>query len=116
MPADRLPNFEGAVVNGAAFAITGRIDDSGAQPARALHLGDEITVVARGTVTKVTHSTDGDGLLVRIQTVKLVEAHDLDDADVAILLSEARERTEAAIDNLLGRSKLPFDDETGGIG
>jgi len=108
--------FEGSDVRSTALAVTGRVENAAAQPVGALHIGDEVYLFCTGVVTKVTHAED-DGGVTRIHTVKIGEALGLDDGEAAILIAETRKRTQAALDELLGRSPLPFaDDETGEIG
>lgn len=114
MSTQQLPSFEGTKVASTALSLTGKIESNLAQPPQALHLGDSVVLLVVGTVVKVTHQDDEDGL-IRIHTVKAGEALELEDGEAAVLLTEARERTAKAIDDLLGRQQLPWDGETGEI-
>lgn len=96
--------FEGVDVTGTALSLTGSIDN---QVPNLLHIGDQIIMLVVGTVTAVNHKNADNGIS-RIHTVKLGEAHRLEDGEAGVLLSEARERSEEALDQLLGRSKLDF--------
>lgn len=112
--AEQRFTFEGEDVRHMQLAVTGR---SGLVP-RLLHIGDEITLVLVGTVTKVTHQESETGL-VRAHTVKVAEAYPVDDEGGAFaLLAELRDRDRKLLDEMLGRKSL-FDDgpdpETGEI-
>lgn len=110
MPDLKLPMFEGQAVRATAVSVTGKVTDAIAQPIRPLELGETITVLVTGTVTKVTHQEAENGL-VRVHTVKAAEVFEMDEGDAALILAEARKATEAAIDELLGRKRLDLDGE-----
>lgn len=79
----------------------------------AHELDDEVWIIAKSRVSRVTHSHDTDGRLVRVETTSPVEAYLIDGEegfDIADLLQRARHEREQALDALLGRQSL-FDEE-----
>lgn len=117
MSEDKRTLFEGQPVKEMVLGLTGKTDQ--APGVQAHHIGDEVTVLVVGTVTKITHQ-DKDTGLVRTHTVKMSEAHLLDDGDAWELLAEAREKDQKLLDEMLGRRSLWDGDdpnpETGEIG
>lgn len=99
-----VATFEGQDVRRIEMGITGRA----ATRQTAHHIGDEVTLLVVGYVSKVAHA-DKDGALVRTHTLKVAEAHELDEGEAGELLIEARTRDKRELDALLGREPL-FDD------
>lgn len=96
------PLFEGTPVHHQEMAITGK----SAQPGLGVsHIGDQITVLVVGVVTKVQHADSDEGL-VRTHTLKVEEAHCLDEGDAAELLAHARDEDAKLLDQMLGRRPL----------
>ena len=113
MRSEPLPLFDGGEkVQATSIRLTGTIDDQRAQPAGAFYIGDIVEVLCVGVVTKVEHSHTDDRL-IRGHVVKVQEVLALEDGEAAVLLTEARARNQAALDELLGRRALPFDEDEG---
>ncbi len=114
--ADR-PLFEGEPIHAVVVALTGRTPQPPSAD-RVLTLGDEVTVLVVGTVTKISHDENDDGI-ERVQTVKVGEAHLLADlGDAAELLIAARDTDRRVLDETLGRKPLfdgDVDRETGEV-
>jgi hypothetical protein len=80
----QLPLFEGQRPNGSGVRLTGKVTT----PFRALALEEEVVLVVKGTVAKVSHDLDGDGgTLTRLHVLKVAEAHELpgDQGDMALV-------------------------------
>ena len=108
--------FEGQPIKEMVLGLTGRTNQ--APGVESHHIGDEVTVLVVGTVTKVTHQ-DKDTGLCRTHTVKLSEAHLLEEGDAWELLASARDKDRQLLDEMLGRRSLwggeGPDPETGEI-
>lgn len=102
--------FEGQPIKEMVLGLTGKTDQ--APGVETHHIGDEVTVLVVGTVTKITHQ-DTDTGLCRTHTVKLGEAHLLEQGEAWELLVSARDKDRVLLDEMLGRRSLW--DETGEI-
>lgn len=100
-----LPYFEGRRPSSAQVRLTGTTDT----PCRTLHIGDDVILVVRAAVTKVTHEQqDSDGgPLARVHGLKVAEAHVLPDDAGAEMLEVAEKLSRAIDDARNGRIPLP---------
>jgi hypothetical protein len=56
----QLPLFEGVAPNGTRVVVSGSLDsDNYPSTGRTLHLGDEVTFMARAQVRQVNHAVQG---------------------------------------------------------
>jgi hypothetical protein len=56
----QLPLFEGIAPNGTRVVVSGSLDSENyPSTGRPLHLGDEVTFIARGQVRQVNHAVQG---------------------------------------------------------
>lgn len=113
-----LPNFEGRAVVRSAVKIT-RAGDGLSEALKlepsALHHGDEVFFVLRGSVTQVNHrptSREEDDL-VRVHTVEAQEIAMVGQAQVDELLAAERDRVKRLKDEEAGREPLPLDESQG---
>jgi len=90
-----LPKFENRDVSAAQVRITGAGDGLSealeVDPV-ALHLGDDVTYVLKGTVTQVNHrplSSKHPEIMVRQHTVTASEITEIDGAEPAVVENEA---------------------------
>jgi len=97
-----LPKFENRDVSAAQVRITGAGDGLSealeVDPV-ALHLGDDVTYVLKGTVTQVNHrplSSKHPEIMVRQHTVTASEITEIDGDVAEEFLAEARARIAAA--------------------
>jgi len=114
-----LPKFEGRAVVRSAVKIT-RAGDGLSEALKlepsALHHGDEVFFVLRGSVTQVNHrpaSREEDDL-VRVHTVEAQEIAMVGHAQVDELLASERERVKRLKDEEAGREPLPLDEDSRG--
>lgn len=113
----RLPDFEGFEVDRSTIKVT-RAGD-GLSPSlkvepRALHQGEDVTLVLRCHVHKVIHEPgrDEDGPLVRVHVLATDEAFLADPGEVHALVSRERSRIKRLEDEAAAREPLPgIDDE-----
>lgn len=111
-PKSKLPKFEGEEVKARELTMTGSV--ATAMGIDDLHqLDDEIVVIGTMKVKRIGHERKGDPrLLTRVETATAVDLFIVsDNVDALDLLQRARAEREAALDELLGRQKLPMDDE-----
>lgn len=106
--SDALPGFEGATVTTAAVKITNAGDGLSealeVEP-KALHLGDEVSYVIRGTVAQVAHKTI-NGKVTRVQTVKATEVAELPENIAEGLIEQAAERISKLRDEKSGQTRI----------
>jgi hypothetical protein len=103
LPYTPLPLFENRQPIGAGVRLTGTVDT----PWRALAIEDEVIVVLKARVSKVTHQVDSDGgTLQRLHTLKVSEAHELpgDQGDMALI--EGKDWSKKVSDAQQGRAPL----------
>jgi hypothetical protein len=122
---ERLPSFEGLPVVRSAVRIT-RAGDGLSEALkldpRALHRGEEVFFVLKGTVDQVNFrpvSQEEDGLLIRVHTVRASEIALVDPGQVEHFLASERLRIKRLQDEAASREPLPgIDDEpeTNGAG
>ena len=107
MPRARIKeSFEDQTVTEYTIAFTGQV----VQPlGTVLHVGDEVSCLVTGTVKEIGFKGIDAGVR-RVQKAKVGEMHLLLGTDGIELLAELRDRDKAAMDELLGRTALPFDD------
>lgn len=98
----QLPLFEGRRPLDAGVKLTGRVTT----PFRALHMGEQVILVARGQVVSIDH-VDDDGHLTRVHKVKLSEAHELPGGQGDMALLEGQEWSRRIDDARTGW--IPFD-------
>ena len=110
MGNEALPLFDDDAVAGVQVRVTGTIDTPAG---KVRHLGYEVIMLTIGSVVRVVH-LNVDDRLVRAHVFKVSEVLDLEEGEAAVLVAEARERSAEALDQLLGRSPLPFDDDDDG--
>lgn len=120
----RLPDFEGFEVDRSTIKVT-RAGD-GLSPSlkvepRALHQGEDVTLVLRCHVHKVIHESgrEEDGPLTRVHVLATDEAFLADPGEVQALVSRERSRIKRLADEAAAREPLPgIDDEpeTNGAG
>lgn len=108
--------FEGKTIDCTDIKLRGTAGNDQLNP--TLHLDDEVLIVGRARVSRVQHHEHDKRGVIRTQTAEVIEAHIVQDddeafVDVETLLMNARADREEAFDALMGRSKLPFDPETG---
>lgn len=96
-----LPLFEGRQPHAAKTKLSGTCDT----PIRPLRLGDEITVVATATVTKVGHE-DKDGVITRVHTLKVDQVYELTGDDAARALEAGQVASLQAGDAQQGQDAL----------
>lgn len=80
----QLPLFEGQRPNGSGVRLTGKVTT----PFRGLSLDEEVTLVIKARVAKVSHDLEGEsGALTRMHVLKVAEAHELpgDQGDMALV-------------------------------
>jgi hypothetical protein len=116
-----LPDFDGREVVRATIEVTNAGDGLSAAMAvspSALHMGDEVYVLIRGEVSKVSHKPldpkDEDSALVRIQTIKAGDADILSEADVKKVkksLDKTADNIRRALEAAQGVSRLPGVDD-----
>lgn len=105
-----LGSFEGLDVVQSSIKVTNAGD--GLSPSMALdpvllHIGDEVTVVLRTTVTSISAKGVKDtDVLERVHTLKAKSGAIIDDTLVAKLFDEQQRRLEAAA----GVQRLEIDD------
>ena len=115
---ERLPSFEGLPVVRSAVRIT-RAGDGLSEALkldpRALHRGEEVFFVLKGTVDQVNFrpvSQEEDGLLIRVHTVRASEIALVDPGQVEHFLASERLRIKRLQDEAASREPLPgIDDE-----
>jgi hypothetical protein len=103
----QLPLFEGHRPTGAGVRLTGKVTT----PFRALGLDEEVVLVVKATVAKVSHDRDGDaGAITRLHVLKVAEAHELpgDQADMALV--EGQVWSKKIADSYAGQPPLPDGD------
>lgn len=118
---ERLPSFEGLPVVRSAVRIT-RAGDGLSEALkldpRALHRGEEVFFVLKGTVDQVNFrpvSQEEDGLLIRVHTVRASEIALVDAGQVEHFLQSERLRIKRLQDEAAAREPLPgIDDEPAG--
>lgn len=103
LPYTPLPLFENRQPIGAGVRLTGTAET----PWRALAIEDEVIVVLKGRVAKVTHQVDADGgTLQRIHTIKVAEAHELPGDQGEMALVEGKDWSRKVSDAQQGRTPL----------
>lgn len=104
-------SFEGRTVNGRELKLSGSL----AQLARlddAHQIDDKLVVIGVFKVDRITHKLTPKAGFLRVEGAGALELHVVTgSSDALTLLQEAREADQAAIDAILGRSALPFDDD-----
>jgi hypothetical protein len=116
-----LPDFDGRDVVRATIEVTNAGDGLSAAMAvspSALHMGDEVYVLIRGEVSKVSHKPldpkDEDSALVRIQTIKAGDATILGDAAIKRVkkdIDKTADTIRRALEAAQGVSRLPGVDD-----
>ena len=87
----QLPLFEGRQPRAAHLSLTGTIADPVGQPDEALALDQDVWLVISGRASAINHKLTGkDGVLVRVQTLTVGEAHLLDPEAGKSLIASAR--------------------------
>lgn len=103
--------FEGRKVDGRELKLSGSLAQS-ANLDEAHQIDDEFVVIGVYRLDKVTHKLHPKAGFLRIEGAKAIELHIVDGStDALSVLHEARAADQAAIDALLGRSPLPFNDD-----
>ena len=80
----QLPLFEGHRPNGSGVRLTGKVTT----PFRGLGLDEEVVVIIKARVSKISHDLEGEsGALTRVHVLKVAEAHELpgDQGDMALV-------------------------------
>jgi len=103
-----LPAFEGAKVTKSAIRLTkagdGLSEALEVEP-KTWHLGDEIALVVRGTVTQVNHRTI-QGTVTRLHTVEASEAAEVPLEQAETNIADAHERIERLRDERSGQQRI----------
>lgn len=105
-----LPKFEGQEVKQRELAVTGSV----AIPMQAEDphsIDDKFVFIGTATVKSIAHQRKGDAnVMTRIEKGAATEMYVvLDSVDVEDLLQRVRAEREQALDELLGRQKLPLE-------
>jgi hypothetical protein len=74
-------------------------------------LGDEITVLVTGTITKTSRALNTDDDIVTTHTLKVRHVCPIDDDADVELVDQVTKRWHAARDTKLGRLALPFTED-----
>jgi hypothetical protein len=76
---------------------------------KAYHIGDEVHLVLKGTITKVEHrrEKDEDNDLIRLHNLKALEVAEVSESDIRSFLADAAERAKQARDAAKGQEALP---------
>jgi len=105
-----LPDFEGKQVHKAKLKITKTGDGLShalSLGPKAWRAGDEIYIVLKAEVAKISHDTEKDSDdLVRVHTAEAVEATEVAAQDIDGFLAAARERLALAKDKAAGQTNL----------
>lgn len=103
-----LPTFEGSPVTGSAVRITkagdGLSEALDVLPS-AMHLGEEVCYVLRGTIAQVNHRTI-QGKVTRVHTVETTEIAELPVNIAEGLLTDAHEKLLKIRDKIVGQSRI----------
>lgn len=109
-----IPTFEGRKVDGRELKLSGSLAQL-ASLDDAHQIGDEIVVIGVYTVDKITHKATPKSGFLRVEASSAIELHVVTDSTAALdVLHKARSDDQAALDELLGRSPLPFADDAFG--
>lgn len=111
-PPRRKTKFEGSEVKNRELKVSGSI-------ALALgiedphKLGDQIVFLGTAVVNKIGHEAKGKGqILTRMEDAGVIDLFVVTDSTDALdMLQRARAEREQALDDLLGRQKLPLEDD-----
>jgi len=99
----QLPLFEGHRPSSSGVRLTGQVTT----PFRGLSLDEEVTLIVKGRVARVSHDLDGEGgALTHMHVLKVAEAHELpgDQGDMALL--EGKEWSKRVADAHTGQQPL----------
>lgn len=92
MADDTPPDFEGREVHGARTAFSGSVDGG-----PILADEDEVTMIVRGKVSKVAHTTDSFGVRRRVHSVKVAHSMVADEATSKRLQKQIKAEEDAAV-------------------
>ena len=102
-----LPPFEGTNVKRSAVRITraGGLSEALEVEPKAMHLGDEVAYVLRGTVSQVAHRTIR-GAVTRLHTIEVASIAELPANIADGLLEQAHEALLRARDEKSGQTRI----------